>query len=63
MHAQAVEDAARASSREVALAVLPVALVRARLKVFARAADPFAGVREIAQWRRQWILWRAARAI
>jgi phytoene synthase len=42
-------------------AVLPVALARPRLDRMERADyDPFAPV-EMPQWRRQWLLWRAAR--
>jgi phytoene synthase len=62
-HAQAAQRAARDAAPAARAAILPLALVPARLEIFARARDPFAGVAEIAQWRRQWILWRAARAI
>jgi len=42
-------------------ALLPVALARAVLdQMDRRDYDPFVPV-EIAQWRRQWRLWRAAR--
>jgi phytoene synthase len=42
-------------------ALLPVALVRPTLaRMERRSYDPFAPV-EIARWRRQWLLWRAAR--
>lgn len=42
-------------------ALLPVALVGPTLKAMERpGADPFAPV-ELAQWRRQWLIWRAAR--
>jgi len=42
-------------------ALLPVALVGATLDRMERPDyDPFAAV-EIAQWRRQWLIWRAAR--
>jgi phytoene synthase len=40
-------------------AFLPIALVRALLDRLARR-DPFAPV-ELAPWRRQWLIWRAAR--
>ena len=40
-------------------ALLPLALVRPSLARAARA-DPFAP-KEIAPWRRQWLMWRAAR--
>jgi 15-cis-phytoene synthase len=42
-------------------ALLPVALVGAMLDRMEREKfDPFAAV-DIPQWRRQWLLWRAAR--
>lgn len=42
-------------------AFLPLALVRSYLERMDRSDyDPFAGV-ELTPWRRQWILWRAAR--
>jgi phytoene synthase len=41
-------------------AVLPVSLVPATLARMAHGADPFRP-RLMPQWRRQWILWRAAR--
>jgi phytoene synthase len=42
-------------------ALLPVALVRPMLNLMERRAyDPFVPV-ELAQWQRQWHLWRAAR--
>jgi phytoene synthase len=47
---------------EVTPALLPVALVRAALeRMERRSYRPFAP-RELPQWRRQWILWRAARS-
>jgi phytoene synthase len=43
-------------------AFLPVALVEPRLKLAERKGfDPFRMPAEIAAWRRQWIVWRAAR--
>jgi 15-cis-phytoene synthase len=46
----------------VASAVLPVALVRPSLaRMERRRYRPFT-ISEFAQWRRQWILWRAARS-
>ena len=43
-------------------AFLPVALVRPYLdRMERRGYDPFASPVEVAQWRRQWTLWRAAR--
>jgi phytoene synthase len=47
--------------REYAPAVLPVALVRPLLRRMERRGyDPFVPV-GVPQWRRQWLLWRAAR--
>jgi 15-cis-phytoene synthase len=45
----------------VAPAFLPVALVPLYLKRLERSA-PF-DVADVSQWRRQWVLWRAARRI
>jgi phytoene synthase len=46
----------------IAPAFLPVALVRLHLdRMERRDYDPFATPVEVAQWRRQWTLWRAAR--
>ena len=45
--------------RETLAAFLPVALVRPTLDRLERC-DPFAPV-EISPWRRQWLIWRAAR--
>jgi 15-cis-phytoene synthase len=43
-------------------ALLPVALVSGTLALMERGDyDPFHSAIEIAQWRRQWVLWRAAR--
>ena len=43
-------------------AFLPVALVPGYLSVMNRPDyDPFKTAVEVAQWRRQWALWRAAR--
>ncbi len=41
-------------------AFLPAALVAPMLKRLERDADPFAP-HPLPQWRRQWLLWRAAR--
>ncbi|MGZ8390844.1 MAG: phytoene/squalene synthase family protein, partial [Rhodoplanes sp.] len=54
----AARDRLAASARP---AFLSVALARLLLdRLHARAADPFVPV-EVAQWRRQWALWLAAR--
>jgi phytoene synthase len=46
----------------IAPAFLPVALVRLYLdRMERRDYDPFTTPVEVAQWRRQWTLWRAAR--
>ena len=46
----------------VAPAFLPVALVRGDLdRMERRGYDPFRTIVEAPQWRRQWVLWRAAR--
>jgi len=46
----------------VKAAFLPLALVRPYLERMDRSDyDPFAGTVELPPWRRQWILWRAAR--
>jgi phytoene synthase len=48
---------------EVAPALLPVALVRPALdRMERRSYQPFSPS-ELPQWRRQWVLWRAARRI
>jgi phytoene synthase len=57
-------DRVAASGGSLAASALPaflaVALARLLLdRLHARAADPFVPV-EVAQWRRQWVLWRAA---
>jgi len=52
----------RALPPATAPALLPVALVPAYLKRMERRDyDPFKTPIEVPQWRRQWILWRAAR--
>jgi len=48
--------------RDAVAAWLPVALVPLDLRALRRAAnEPFAAV-EVPRWRRQWVLWRAARS-
>ena len=47
---------------QVAPALLPVALVRPALdRMERRSYQPFSPS-ELPQWRRQWVLWRAARS-
>jgi phytoene synthase len=56
--------AARGAALPAAIvpAILPVALVRLYLdRMERRDYDPFTTPVEVAQWRRQWTLWRAAR--
>jgi phytoene synthase len=61
-HLAAVRDLLGAMPAAVAPAVLPVALVRPALaRMERRFYRPFRPS-ELAQWRRQWILWRAARS-
>jgi 15-cis-phytoene synthase len=53
-------DAAAEIPERAAPAFLAAAVVPAWLTRLERAADPF-GIVDLAQWRRQWIIWRAAR--
>jgi phytoene synthase len=63
-HAQGAFAAFRRATAEApercAPAFLAAAVVPAWLKRLERATDPFGAV-ELPQWRRQWIIWRAAR--
>ena len=58
-HLRATHRRVTALPRSVFPAFLPVALVRPSLDRLERG-DPFAPV-EIPSWRRQWLIWRAAR--
>jgi len=58
-HLQAVQQHLAALPREALPALLPVALVRPTLDRLQRG-DAFAPT-EISPWRRQWLIWRAAR--
>lgn len=61
--AQAERHLLLIDSTTVRPAFLPLALVKPWLDRMDRPnADPFAGV-ELSPWRRQWILWRAARGM
>ena len=65
LHARGNLDAARewlaAAPEAIAPALLPVALVRPLLdRMERRGYQPFRP-RDLPQWRRQWVLWRAAR--
>jgi phytoene synthase len=60
-HLHQARDMARTVSPDVMPALLPVALAGATLARMERSDyDPFVPV-EIAPWRRQWLIWRAAR--
>ena len=60
-HLAAARQLSRDVSPEVAPALLPVALAAPLLKRMERRRyDPFRTV-DMPQWRRQWVLWRAAR--
>ena len=60
-HLAAARDLVARAPAAVMLAVLPVALAGPTLaRMERRDYDPFVPV-EIAQWRRQWLIWRAAR--
>ena len=63
-HAESAFAAFRRAAAEIpercAPAFLAAAVVPAWLGKLNRAADPFGAV-ELPQWRRQWIIWRAAR--
>jgi phytoene synthase len=58
-HLAAAQERMMALPRQAIPALLPVALVRASLDRLERS-DPFAPA-EISRWRRQWLIWRAAR--
>jgi phytoene synthase len=61
-HLAAARDLIDAAPVAVAPAVLPVALVRRMLdRMERRGYSPFKPT-DVPQWRRQWALWRAARA-
>ncbi len=60
-HLRQAQDMARTVSPDIMPALLPVALAGATLaRMERRDYDPFVPV-EIAPWRRQWLIWRAAR--
>jgi phytoene synthase len=61
-HFAEVDRLLSALPRSVQVAFLPLALVNAYLSQMERSGyDPFTTPVEIPQWRRQWMLWRAAR--
>jgi phytoene synthase len=60
-HLGAMRPLLAAAAPEVLPALLPVALVKPAIdRMERRSYAPFAPS-ELPQWRRQWILWRAAR--
>jgi phytoene synthase len=61
-HLAAARTLLDAMPAAVAPAVLPVALVRPSLARMERRRYEPSQLSELAQWRRQWILWRAARS-
>ena len=62
IHAEGAGKLISALPSSLAPALLPVALVRHYLdRMDHRGYDPFRTPVELPQWRRQWILWRAAR--
>lgn len=62
-HLDAAGDCIRDICRQAVPAVLPIALVRPYLEHMERRSfRPFAEKCVVPQWRRQWILWKAARA-
>jgi phytoene synthase len=61
-HLDAAREQLAAAPAEIMPALLPVALVRPVLeRMERRGYEPFAPS-EMPQWRRQWVLWRAARS-
>jgi phytoene synthase len=61
-HLAAFEHALAAVSAGTMPALLPVALVPGYLSAMERTSyDPFKSDPSVPQWRRQWVLWRAAR--
>jgi len=60
-HLQAARSLLNGAAQEIAPALLPVALVRPALdRMERRSYRPFQPS-DMPQWRRQWLLWRAAR--
>ena len=60
-HLGAARSLVHGAPAEVAPALLPVALVRPTLDRMERRSYQLLRPTELPQWRRQWILWRAAR--
>lgn len=63
-HEAAAMSGAEMLNTPVRVALLPLALVHARLKRLEKSGrDPFARGEYLPQWRAQWLLWRAARKL
>ena len=63
-HEAAAMSGGEALNTAVHVALLPLALVPARLKRLEKVGrDPFTRGEYLPQWRAQWILWRAARRL
>jgi 15-cis-phytoene synthase len=60
-HLETFEAALPTAPAAAMPALLPVTLARGYLDSMERDYDPFRTVVEVPQWRRQWVLWRAAR--
>jgi phytoene synthase len=59
-HLAAAQDKLASVSSEILPALLPVALTGPTLRKWGKAVDPLR-VQPLAPWRRQWLLWHAAR--
>ena len=63
-HQAAAMSSAEVLNMSVRVALLPLALVQARLRHVEKSGrDPFAREQNLPQWRAQWTLWRAARRL
>jgi phytoene synthase len=63
-HARRAFAATEGMQAHARVALLPAALVPAYCAAMERSGyDPFRRLVELPQWRRQWILWRAARRL
>ncbi len=61
-HVRRAGEALKSAPAAVAPAFLPLALVEPRLRLMERPGyEPLAGGRDLSPWRRQWLIWRAAR--
>jgi phytoene synthase len=60
-HLAAARKLAGDLAPDLFVAVLPLALVEPQLRAMDGSGfEPFAAGAELSQWRRQWVLWRAA---